>query len=218
MKPLPVEAFAPRTPTPSRETLARLITWDYVCQQREMHLRPEGYGGKGKKWVDAVIQILVDLKATSVLDYGCGQGTLARALRAKQVPGLRIAEYDPAIPGKDGYPSFADLVTCTDVLEHIEPDRLDTVLQHLRLLARRAVFVVVSLRPSEKVLPDGRNAHLIVQPEAWWLEQFAAAGFEVRPGPRRNGKIAKEFTAILTPMADASVPRMFDRWHGGGVG
>jgi hypothetical protein len=174
-----------------------LISTAYQDQQATLHRSPEGYGDKGDKWADAVRDLLVRRDAFSVLDYGCGQGTLARALGA--IPGVRVSEYDPAIPGKSGMPSFADLVVCTDVLEHVEPDKLTSVLAHLKLLARSAVFVVVSTRPAVRTLADGRNAHLIVQPAAWWMETFAAAGFSVELGPSRPGKpSAHELSVVLT--------------------
>ena len=158
-----------------------LISKSYRAQQRELHARPQGYGGKGKKWAETVLALAQRFDAGSVLDYGCGTGTLAERLR--EMPGhhLRVAEYDPAIAGKDGPPAFADLVVCTDVLEHIEPERLSLVLRHLHALARKAVFFVVALDEANKTLLDGRNAHLILEPPGWWATQVAEAGFDPVP-------------------------------------
>lgn len=160
-------------------TVGQLISKPYAAQQRELHARPNGYGGKGAKWAPAVVAIAQRLDCTSILDYGCGQGGLVTTLRGTAPSVIRLDEYDPAIPGKDGMPSFADLVTCTDVLEHIEPDRLTTVLGHLSMLARKAVFFVVALDPANKTLSDGRNAHLILESPTWWEARIAAAGFRI---------------------------------------
>lgn len=146
----------------------------YLAQQRGLHLMPEGYGGKGKRWAPTVAWLARRLGAGSVLDYGCGQATLSGALATL---GVHCRDYDPAVPGKDGRPSFADLVVCTDVLEHVEPEKLDAVLTHLRELARRGLFAVVSLRPSNKTLSDGRNAHLLIKPAAWWAARLTAVGW-----------------------------------------
>lgn len=200
-----MDLIAPHPPQTPKHVLARLISWDYLCQQRELHGREEFYGAKGYKWAGPVLALITEIGATSVLDYGCGSGTLARKLRAQHLPWLRIAEYDPAIPGKDGYPSFADLVTCTDVLEHVERDRLPFVLTHLQGLARKALFAVIALRPSEKTLRDGRNAHLIVEPTAWWLAQLEQAGFDVVQGPVKTGKVARELSVVATVRSEASV-------------
>lgn len=175
---------------------ADLYTPAYIRTQKALHATPRGYGGKGAKWADIVEALARELGAWSILDYGCGQATLGTALRLR---GWSARDYDPAIPGKDQPPVFADLVVSTDVLEHIEPDKLDAVLAHLKLLARKAVFVVISTRPANKWLSDGRNAHLIVEDAAWWAARLQAAGFVVTPGPARPGlKSAREFTAVLT--------------------
>lgn len=185
--------------TVADDRLARCISPAYLELQKELHARPNGYGGKGDKWAPAVAGLVQQLGCASVLDYGCGQGRLVTALRPLVPSVVRLDEYDPAIQGKDGHPDFADLVVCTDVLEHIEPDRLTDVLAHLHLLARRAVFVVIATRPSNKTMADGRNAHLIVKDDAWWQARMAAAGFAIA-GVAPVSPLAKpsrEWVAVL---------------------
>jgi 2-polyprenyl-3-methyl-5-hydroxy-6-metoxy-1,4-benzoquinol methylase len=180
--------------------LADLISPKYVEWQRELHAAPRGYGGRGDKWAGIVLQIAIEYQATSILDYGCGRGSLAQALRVQPLGAIRVDEYDPAIRGKDSRPSFADLVVCTDVIEHIEPDRLDNVLAHLRSLARKAVFVVISTKESNKVLPNGRNAHLIIKEGRWWRDRLREAGFTIHPPPTVvRLQPEKEWVAVLTP-------------------
>lgn len=184
---------------------ADLITPQYRELQRQLHASPRGYGQKGRKWAPAVVRLVELYGATSVLDYGCGQGSLKVELKKHLSPAVRIDEYDPAIAGKDGIPEFADLVVCTDVLEHIEPDKLDNVLAHLKLLARQAVFMVVNLRPASKVLADGRNAHLIVESAEWWRRRVEAAGLKVRdrtvpfPPGLTPEKQSKCWVAVVEP-------------------
>jgi hypothetical protein len=174
----------------------------YVDTQKYLHAQPQGYGGKGDKWADGVRELVDIFGATSVLDYGCGQGTLMKKLRTLVPSSVRLSEYDPAVDGKQMLPSFADLVVSTDVLEHIEPERLETVLKHLDMLARKAIFVVVATRPSNKTLPDGRNAHLIVESGDWWAAKFRSMGFAVAPGPKSPlDKPSREFVAVLTEAA-----------------
>lgn len=159
------------------------ISSAYLSEQVALHAAPRGYGGRGNLWANAVAVLIYRFIASSVLDYGCGQGTLVAELKRKHLPGIRYAEYDPAVAGKSSPPAFADLVICTDVLEHVEPDKLDAVLMHLKQLARKAVFAVIALRPSNKTLSDGRNAHLIIEPADWWIARLTAAGFRVLEGP-----------------------------------
>jgi hypothetical protein len=155
-----------------------LISDEYLAQQIAMHADPRGYGGKGKRWAGAVVWVAKRFGCGSVLDYGCGEGSLRAWLPDKPLY-LGCREYDPAIPGKDGRPEFADLVVCTDVLEHVEPEKLGKVLEHIHSLARKAIFLVVSLREARKNLPDGRNAHLIVRPPAWWEAKIEDHGWEI---------------------------------------
>lgn len=178
----------------------QLISPQYLKTQRVLHAAPRGYGGRGDKWAGVVLQLALEYQASSILDYGCGQGTLATALRKKPLKGIRIEEYDPAIPGKDQLPEPADLVNVTDVLEHIEPDRLTNVLEHIRSRARKVIWCVISTKDSNKVLTDGRNAHLIIQPAGWWKYTLQEAGFTLHVAPPIVRSVPeKEWSVILTP-------------------
>lgn len=180
-------------------TPLQLISPKYLEQQRVLHAAPCGYGGRGDKWTGVVLHIALAYEASSILDYGCGEGSLVKMLKAEPLGGIRVDEYDPAVPGKDTPPSFADLVVCTDVLEHIEPNRLSAVLGHLRMLARKALFVVISTKDSNKVLADGRNAHLIIQHGSWWKQQLRDAGFTLHNPPTIVRRNDHEWVGVLTP-------------------
>lgn len=159
-------------------------------RQLNKTLHGEGsYGRKGDKWAPRVEALIDRFQPNSVLDYGCGQGALGRGLSRP------IFEYDPAIPGKDNDPQPAELVVCTDVLEHIEPACLEMVLDHLQALATRCLFAVVSTRPAQKLLPDGRNAHLIVQSWPYWEEKLSAR-FRIDEAVVRY----KEVEVVLLPL------------------
>lgn len=58
------------------------------------------------------------------------------------------------------------------MLEHIEPGLLDNVLDDLRRVTLGVGVFTVHTGAAVKFLPDGRNAHLIQQPPAWWLPKF----------------------------------------------
>lgn len=179
-------------------TTQRLITPKYLELQKKLHAGHKAYGENGDKWAGIVLQVAIGTESRSILDYGCGEGKLARAIRS--VSPIPVSEYDPAIEGKDGLPAPADLVVVTDVLEHIEPDCLDEVLEHIRALANKAVFVVVATRESEHRLADGRGAHLIVKFGDWWKHKVKEAGFAVKNAPSVTRKVRrKEWAAVLIP-------------------
>lgn len=148
-------------------TIATLISDNYCSLNSRLHESNARYGSNGKKWADEIRAIAQETTSETILDYGCGKGSLSSAL-----PELNVSEYDPAIPGKNFAPSNADLVVCTDVLEHIEPDFLDNVLLHLTTLANKRVFFTISTRPAVKELEDGRNTHLIIRDQSWWRERL----------------------------------------------
>jgi len=123
-----------------------------------------GHGARNLPLVKAIHRT-----GESVLDYGCGKGTLVDALRAE---GIVAYGYDPAVERFELVPVLgADLLVSFDVLEHIEPDHLASTLDHMWGLAPRALLNI-SLVPAKKLLTDGRNAHLIVEPADWWMGQL----------------------------------------------
>ena len=142
-----------------------MISEEYRRLNELLHLEEPSYGsGGGLKYAAFVKEAMRRTGSTTVLDYGCGKGSLRKAL------GEFVANYDPAVPEWAEMPSPADLVVCTDVLEHVEPEQLGRVVDHIRSLTLRAAFFVIACREARKTLADGRNAHLIVQPPEWWVE------------------------------------------------
>ena len=148
-----------------------LFTPEYIELNRELHSHGK-YGLSGYKWAKAVDKLARGYEAKTLLDYGCGQGTLAMGLQQYAPLPYFVLEYDPAIAGKEEKPARSDIVVCGDVLEHIEPDCLYPVLDDLANIARVAVFLVVATQPAMKTLADGRNAHLIVERNEWWLDKL----------------------------------------------
>jgi len=150
-----------------------VITEDYRKLQEELHAKGN-YGVASLKYGHLVAEIMNTLEITHLLDYGCGSmKNLLKALKAQGVKHkFTYQAYDPAVPDCAGAPIPAQMVACIDVLEHIEPDLLDNVLDHLAALTELVLLATVHTGPAGKVLSDGRNAHLIQQPMEWWLPKF----------------------------------------------
>lgn len=149
-----------------------LLSPEYRDLMKRAHAEME-WGGSGHKQAEAVATYADELGALAILDYGCGQGFLSKALAAR-VPPKRVTNYDPGIPGKDGFPKPSHLVVCSDVLEHCEPEKIDAVLAHIHALAGMGAYLVIATRPANKTLPDGRNAHVLLRQPDWWLEKVGA--------------------------------------------
>jgi hypothetical protein len=145
-----------------------LLTDDYREQQAALHA-VGNYGTAALQWGSAVSGIVDKIKAETLLDYGCGSKcSLAEVLDCD----VLYQGYDPAVPKLAREPDAADVVACIDVLEHIEPECLDAVIEHLKSKVKRVLFVTVHTGPAKKVLPDGRNAHLIQKGAQWWLPKL----------------------------------------------
>lgn len=169
----------------------KTISLDYIEKNNKLHLSNPNYGAGGSKWSFLIREIADQLKATTILDYGCGKQTLSKALEE-----FNVYEYDPAIIGLDEIPcTNADLIVCTDVLEHVEPDFIHAVLAEIADIATKAAFFTVATRPAIKFLSDGRNAHLIVKPFSWWNEiisqHFRIIGIKDEPN--------HEFSVLTIP-------------------
>jgi hypothetical protein len=123
------------------------------------------------------------MEMDEVLDYGAGHNlSLRKTLNPERK--IRYTAYDPGVPELSDPPQPSQMVVSIDVLEHIEPDCLDDVLDHLEELTKEVLFVTVHTGPAGKNLPDGRNAHLIQKPSEWWVpkfqERFILKGFNQR--------------------------------------
>jgi hypothetical protein len=148
-----------------------LISEAYRKLQEQLHENPN-YGVASLGYAQEVAREIVNAGVHEVLDYGAGKGRLGEALRQLVPYPLVVHHYDPAVPKWSSAPKPCEFVACIDVLEHIEPALLDNVLDDLRRVTARLGRFTVHTGAARKVLADGRNAHLIQQPPAWWLPKF----------------------------------------------
>jgi Methyltransferase domain len=143
-----------------------LITDDYRALNEEMHNGGKRFGQGGERYAGIIRELAVELKTEDILDYGCGKGDFALHFP------YPIKQYDPCVPKFSAPPEPADIVVCTDVLEHVEPDCLDDVLGDLKRVTKHYLVTAIALYPAKKTLPDGRNTHLIVESMEWWKDKF----------------------------------------------
>ncbi len=173
---------------------SQTISADYLALQSRLHEDPN-YGVASISYAPLIKQVLEASAAKSLSDYGAGKQNLRKALHRLGKTDFDYRPYDPAFP-QYGQPQPADLVCCIDVLEHIEPEFLDAVLLELRSIAQRLGFLSIATGPANKILSDGRNAHLIQKPSSWWLPKLCMH-FEIA----QLGRDAHGFWVLTEPRA-----------------
>jgi hypothetical protein len=162
------------------ELVERFVSEKYRKLNAQLHKhstrRRKAFGADGSKWIKILLPILPTFQVKSLLDYGCGKETFWKSLRDTYGEWGELpcyVGYDPCIPGKDTPPTEEfDMVLCTDVLEHVEPEYIDNVLKHISRLVRKVIFFNIALLPAITLLPDGSNAHKIVHSSKWWEEKL----------------------------------------------
>jgi len=135
--------------------------------------------GKRKKLPNYLDDFIKRYNPKSILDFGCGTGGLVVKLKTTY-PLLNISGYDP---GSSVYSQpiddlHFDMIVSTDVLEHIEPEHLDTTLKYLSERSN-LIYHLIALAPSKVTLSDGRNAHLILESHIWWRNKFLKLGYKI---------------------------------------
>ncbi len=147
-----------------------IIDKQYQQQIQEMHAK--GKFNNGAKQFSLVRPFVEKYQPTTLLDFGCGKGALIEAIHAEW-PSIEVSGYDPGNPKFEQWPTHSfDTVISTDAIEHIEPEHLDNTLKMIASIMQRCGFFRIACHPAKKKLPDGRNAHLIVQEPDWWRQRI----------------------------------------------
>lgn len=143
---------------------------------------------RGKGWEEVfgnvADHIVREIQPHKVMDVGCAKGFLVEALRDRgtQAYGIDISEYAIAgvredirgccavgsvlEPIQDKY----DLITCIEVLEHLEQNHVALAVQRL---CEASDDILFSSTPSDYQ----EESHISVHPAEYWVEQFAYQGF-----------------------------------------
>ncbi len=145
----------------------------------------------GEQLADHFLAIAKPQPHQTVYDFGCGTGRgAARIAKRCRVVGFDFAENCRDESVKDAFEfrrhdltrpiegEIADFGYCTDVLEHIPPADVPTVLRNIVTAARR-VYLNISTVPDHLGSLIGEQLHLTVQPMDWWRDELKALGFHV---------------------------------------
>lgn len=153
--------------------MTQLITDQYREQIRKLHSASAGtWGATAYSRSKKILEFVDAVNTTKILDYGSGPGRLKKKID-EDFPGkYDITNYDPGIDEFSSSPVPHDFVVCMDVLEHIEPECIDNVLDDLKRVTLKGALFGITTIPAHRNLPDGRNAHILIQPYEWWKEKI----------------------------------------------
>lgn len=135
------------------------------------------------------VRLILAQRPRMVLDVGCGEGRLLRALWAEgliawgvdpsgdlsvvtRAPGRSACARADAIPCPDG---SIDLVACLDVLQHIPEPRLSRTLRELSRVGQNFLFAIDTASPH-------REGHRTLHDPTWWQARCTEAGMDVPVG------------------------------------
>jgi 2-polyprenyl-3-methyl-5-hydroxy-6-metoxy-1,4-benzoquinol methylase len=128
------------------------------------------YGKSSEDLLEWITPYIKELNPKTILDWGCGRSCLVNYFWKDGE--RKIYKYDPAIHEyKDKPEIVADLLLCTDVLEHIPKEHLALCFQEIFKHSRKQIFTV-SMIKARKKLPCGMNAHVNVQNRTYWVKEF----------------------------------------------
>ncbi len=149
----------------------KLISKQYAETLAWEHANTPGrWGRTAEQYVDTIVHHSDN--QVDWLDYGAGSGGLNMAIQKRHAhKNITITEYEPSRPNTVA-PEPKPFVVCIDVLEHIEPELIDNVLADLHRVTVNTGYFTISCRLATKILKDGRNAHILVKPPEWWINQL----------------------------------------------
>ena len=156
----------------------------YKSSNGKIRISDEAYNGKSTLiFAKLIKEIISKNKINNMLDYGCGKGFFYKNpsnQNGLQIKSLRnywdidIDLYDPCFD-ENSYlneDKNYDLLICVDVLEHIPTEDIYWILEKLMTKAKKYLFINVACYPAIALLPNGKNAHINIQPPKWWHEKI----------------------------------------------
>ncbi|MGI0011869.1 MAG: methyltransferase domain-containing protein [Nitrososphaera sp.] len=147
-----------------------MFTESHAQEQTQYHLEASHYGAGSFRWGESIVQLCQQFGVKTILDYGCGKGTLGPILADK----VQLTLYDPFVDSFKERPVNKDfgLIVCTDVMEHIEVDKTRDVLTDIFYYTKFLVFFNIALTLARKKLPSGRNTHINIKTANEWARML----------------------------------------------
>jgi cyclopropane fatty-acyl-phospholipid synthase-like methyltransferase len=129
-----------------------------------------------------VAELVRQTSAKTLLDYGSGKGYQYLRDRVHDVwGGILPTCYDVGVFQLKHRPKGVfDGIICTDVMEHIHRDDIDTVLSDIFSFVSPGGFVYFNIfcNPAAKTFRDGTNVHLTVEMPKWWEKRLLQYSYD----------------------------------------
>lgn len=121
----------------------------------------------------------------TILDYGCGSGSLKKYIEEEGITDRKWTLYDPGVEELKEPPTGKfDLVITTDVLEHVEEIMLNKVINNLRELTGRFLYSEIACYYSGIVFADGpypgEDLHINMKCPDVWQMRLQHRDFDVK--------------------------------------
>lgn len=148
----------------------------------------------------------------TLLDVGCGMGVAVKYHRevgdieAYGIDFAKSAAEAWKIMGSDKWCSVAsaedipfpdnsfDMVTCTDMMEHVPRENVKRVLDEMYRVGRQDFYFIIALCEALHKMPqDGTEPHICIEHPQWWTDQIQKAGYRFNTDPYatiKSGKFA----------------------------
>jgi len=126
-----------------------------------------------------------------IVDFGCGTGRGSLALRKLTECEIVLVDFTENSRDEEAkdflfyqcdltlyIPVKGDYGFCTDVMEHIEPEKVDSAI-HRMMESCPLVFFQISTVHDNMGALIGQPLHLTVRPADWWHQKFRELGYRV---------------------------------------
>ena len=158
-------------------------------EYKDMHKSSsEMFNGRSLvRFAKPIRQLIRNYNCESLLDYGCGKGTLytdnynkvadSKSINKPLQEYWNIQKFTLYDPGEEKHSKLPkglyDIVINTDVLEHVPENDLVWVIREIFNYSNQIVFLNICCLPALKHFKDGRNVHVSLFSVEEWLQLIA---------------------------------------------